>query len=282
MGYLQYLSFDMSLARGLDYYTGLIYEVVLNNNPWGVGSIGAGGRYDHLVGMFNAGGKDIPCVGISIGVERVFTILEKQAQEKGGLKCTPCSVLVASVGKDMTVHRMRVAADLWRNGIAAEFGYQENPKLQKQLAYALEAGINWVVVVGEEEIKEGKVNLKNLGTHEEVTIPVESVVAELRKQGLNYRCLFATPVFASSVSNLLPSVEYPISKIVVASHLSENDHGHQPRHNHFDASRREEGQSGNPDQPSGGVDPHPVLKGPRSVQTRAHVVTFASASSDLR
>ena len=66
MGYLSYLSFDMSLARGLDYYTGLIYEVVLNNNPYGVGSIGAGGRYDHLVGMFNAGGKDIPCVGIVI------------------------------------------------------------------------------------------------------------------------------------------------------------------------------------------------------------------------
>ena len=176
MGYLSYLSFDMSLARGLDYYTGLIYEVVLNNNPYGVGSIGAGGRYDHLVGMFNAGGKDIPCVGISIGVERVFTILEKKALEKGGLKCTPCSVLVASVGKDMTVHRMK---------IAAEFGYQENPKLQKQLTYALESGINWVVVIGEEEMKEGKVNLKNLGTHEEVTIPVESIVEELRKQGLN-------------------------------------------------------------------------------------------------
>lgn len=99
MGYLDSLTFDMSLARGLDYYTGLIYEVVLVNNPYGVGSIGAGGRYDHLVGMFNAGGKDIPCVGISIGVERVFTILEKKAEAEGKLKCTPCSVLVASIGK---------------------------------------------------------------------------------------------------------------------------------------------------------------------------------------
>ena len=99
MGYLDCLTFDMSLARGLDYYTGLIYEVVLVNNPYGVGSIGAGGRYDHLVGMFNAGGKDIPCVGISIGVERVFTILEKKAEAEGKLKCTPCSVLVASIGK---------------------------------------------------------------------------------------------------------------------------------------------------------------------------------------
>ena len=185
MGYLSHLSFDLSLARGLDYYTGLIYEVVLVNNPYGVGSIGAGGRYDHLVGMFNAGGKDIPCVGISIGVERVFTILERKAQDAGQLRCTPCSVLVTSIGKDMTAMRMKVAAMLWRAGISAEFGYQENPKLQKQLAYALETGINWVVVMGEEEVKEGKANLKNLKTHEEVTIPIESIVEELVKQGVN-------------------------------------------------------------------------------------------------
>ena len=74
---------------------------------------------------------------------------------------------------------------LWRAGISAEFGYQENPKLQKQLAYALETGINWVVVMGEEEVKEGKANLKNLKTHEEVTIPIESIVEELVKQGVN-------------------------------------------------------------------------------------------------
>ena len=181
---LNYLSFDLSLARGLDYYTGLIYEVVLVNNPYGVGSIGAGGRYDHLVGMFNAGGKDIPCVGISIGVERVFTILEKKAQDAGELRCKPCSVLVTSIGKDMTAMRMKVAATLWHAGISAEFGYQENPKLQKQLAYALETGINWVVVMGEEEMKEGKVNLKNLKTREEVTIPIDSIIDELHKQGL--------------------------------------------------------------------------------------------------
>ncbi|MBQ9144116.1 MAG: hypothetical protein IJX60_04125 [Paludibacteraceae bacterium] len=85
----------------------------------------------------------------------------------------------------MTAHRMKLAAELWRNGISAEFGYQENPKLQKQLTFALESGINWVVIVGEEELKEGKVNLKNLGASTEVTIPMDSLVEELRKQGLN-------------------------------------------------------------------------------------------------
>ena len=85
----------------------------------------------------------------------------------------------------MTANRMKVAANLWRNGISAEFGYQENPKLQKQLAYALEVGINWIVIMGEEELKEGKLNLKNLGTNTEITIPIDSLVEELRKQGLN-------------------------------------------------------------------------------------------------
>ena len=118
-------------------------------------------------------------------MERVFTILERKAQDAGQLRCTPCSVLVTSIGKDMTAMRMKVAAMLWRAGISAEFGYQENPKLQKQLAYALETGINWVVVMGEEEVKEGKANLKNLKTHEEVTIPIESIVEELVKQGVN-------------------------------------------------------------------------------------------------
>ena len=190
MGHLEKLSFDMSLARGLDYYTGVIYEVVLLDNPYGVGSIGAGGRYDKLVGMFSASGKQIPCVGISIGVERVFTILEKKAADEGTLRCAPCDVFVASAGKELAAQRMRIAGMLWRNGIKAEFGYQANPKLQKQLTYALESGVKWIVVVGEEEMKQGKVNLKNLQTREEVTIPVESVVDELKKQGVHQNTLW--------------------------------------------------------------------------------------------
>ena len=190
MGHLDALSFDLSLARGLDYYTGVIYEVVLLDNPFGVGSIGAGGRYDKLVGMFSAGGKEIPCVGISIGVERVFTILERRAMDEGTLRCAPCDVLVASVGKGLAEQRMKIAAALWRSGIKAEFGYQANPKLQRQLTYALENGVKWIVVVGEEEMKQGKVNLKNLETREEITIPMESVVEELKKQGVQQNTLF--------------------------------------------------------------------------------------------
>ena len=74
-GCLQYISFDLSLARGLDYYTGLIYETILITEK-GVGSISAGGRYDELVGMFS--GKNIPAVGVSIGIERIFILLEEK------------------------------------------------------------------------------------------------------------------------------------------------------------------------------------------------------------
>lgn len=78
MGKLEYISFDLSLARGLDYYTGVIYEAVCMNGNTQVGSIGGGGRYDNLVSMFQEAGKITPCVGVSVGIERVFTLMEER------------------------------------------------------------------------------------------------------------------------------------------------------------------------------------------------------------
>ena len=83
MGSLPNIQFDMSLARGLDYYTGVIYEAVLVDGTSAVGSISAGGRYDNLVGMFSSSNQKTPCVGVSIGVERVFTIIEQKAEAQG-------------------------------------------------------------------------------------------------------------------------------------------------------------------------------------------------------
>ena len=92
MGCLNNLLFDFSLARGLDYYTGLIYEAVLTDENK-VGSIAGGGRYDGLVGMFSA--KDIPAVGVSIGIERVFAILEEKAKSQASTRPTKTQILVA-------------------------------------------------------------------------------------------------------------------------------------------------------------------------------------------
>jgi hypothetical protein len=130
MGALGAISFDLSLARGLDYYTGVIYEAVLKGG--GVGSIAAGGRYDKLVGMFS--GKDVPAVGVSIGIERVFSIMEAQlrvaAAESGeAIRENETAVLVASIGNGMQMKRMGIANTLWSAGIAAEFGFKvlKNP-----------------------------------------------------------------------------------------------------------------------------------------------------------
>ena len=90
MGSLPHVSFDLSLARGLDYYTGVIYEAVLIDGSVSVGSIAAGGRYDNLVGMFSP--VQTPCVGVSIGVERVFAIMEKKAEQQKLMQATNMQV----------------------------------------------------------------------------------------------------------------------------------------------------------------------------------------------
>lgn len=123
MGVLDNVLFDFSLARGLDYYTGLIYEAVLTGSDRG--SIAGGGRYDGLVGMFS--GKNIPAVGVSIGIERVFAILEEKAKNES-IRATKTQILVAQIGKKLTAERMKILGELWRGGISAETLYLENPK----------------------------------------------------------------------------------------------------------------------------------------------------------
>ncbi|ORZ36693.1 histidyl-tRNA synthetase [Catenaria anguillulae PL171] len=191
------ISFDLSLARGLDYYTGVIFEAILldelttaqiqgtaplkkdkkssskakddqdadNDENVGIGSIAAGGRYDELVGMF-AGtskkgvSKKIPCVGLSVGVERVFSVLaKKQARET---KASATQVLVMSVGDGLLAERMQVAKELWRAGIAAEFMYKKKPKPQQQFTMCDKEQIPYAVILGPDELAEGKVRIKDM------------------------------------------------------------------------------------------------------------------------
>ncbi len=189
MGTLSYISFDMSLARGLDYYTGVIFEAVLSDddNDAGlsshVGSIAAGGRYDHLVGMFSSSGTQTPCVGVSIGVERVFTILEQRAETLKLMQSSIVEVYVASIGANLIAQRMKVSKLLWNANIAAEFSWHENPKFKKQLNEALERAIPFVVVFGSDELKKETVNVKNMGKHTEVEVPLDNLVETLLADG---------------------------------------------------------------------------------------------------
>ena len=173
MGSLPYISFDMSLARGLDYYTGVIYEYVLVDGNTSVGSIAAGGRYDNLVGMFSTSNQQTPCVGVSIGVERVFTIIEKKANEKKMMQMSAVSVFVASIGGNTLTHRMKVAQMLWKANISAEFSPKENPKLKPQMDECLEKEVPYMVIFGEDEIKSNTVKLKNLREHTEIDVSLD-------------------------------------------------------------------------------------------------------------
>ena len=200
MGKLDSISFDMSLARGLDYYTGVIYEAVSISGETQVGSIGGGGRYDNLVGMFQGAGKTVPCVGVSVGIERVFTLMESRlrAQSGGTIKQTTVSVLVASVGEGMIAERMKIAKLLWEGNISAEYSQQENPKLAKEITNALERGVPFMVVIGEEELKESKCKVKDLGAREEVLVPMSELVSTLLERGVvPVGCEFASQMKTS-------------------------------------------------------------------------------------
>ncbi|NXF16495.1 SYHC protein, partial [Rhodinocichla rosea] len=182
------ISFDLSLARGLDYYTGVIFEAVLLQQdnehleePLSVGSVAGGGRYDGLVGMFDAKGRKVPCVGVSIGIERIFSILEQRleaSEEK--IRTTETQVLVASAQKKLLEERLKLISELWDAGIKAEMLYKKNPKLLNQLQYCEETGIPLVAIVGEQELKEGVVKLRIVATREEVNVRRESLVEEIR------------------------------------------------------------------------------------------------------
>lgn len=180
LGINECLKFDLSLARGLDYYTGVIYEAVLTDGADGVGSIAAGGRYDGLVGLFSDNKHNVPCVGVSIGIERIFAILEqRQSSKPKNLYPTKC--FVVSIGKNMVGERFKLLSTLWDNNINAEHSSKNNPKFQTQLQYCEEKGIPVVAIIGEDEVKNNVVKLRVVATRTEVIIPRNDFVQELRK-----------------------------------------------------------------------------------------------------
>eukprot|EP00051_Salpingoeca_urceolata_P006190 m.82220 g.82220 ORF g.82220 m.82220 type:complete len:623 (+) comp14719_c0_seq4:180-2048(+) len=153
------VSFDLSLARGLDYYTGVIYEAVLCGAN--VGSVSGGGRYDNLVGMFDSKGRKVPCVGVSIGVERLFTILEAQAAAETQRE-NETEILVCSAQNGLLEERLKLCTLLWAAGIKAETLYKPNPKVNAQFQHAEKGRIPLVVMIGHNEIAQGIVQLRDV------------------------------------------------------------------------------------------------------------------------
>ncbi|XP_072748275.1 histidine--tRNA ligase, cytoplasmic isoform X2 [Anoplolepis gracilipes] len=179
---LDKIKFDLSLARGLDYYTGVIYEAILCGDDIGVGSVAGGGRYDNLVGMFDSKNKNVPCVGVSLGVERIFSVLEARLANKGlKTRTNEIEVFVASAQKNLHEERMKILVDLWEAGVKAEQSYKKNAKILAQLQHCEENKIPLAIIIGESELAKGEVTLRVVSSREEIRVSRNSLVEEIRK-----------------------------------------------------------------------------------------------------
>jgi histidyl-tRNA synthetase len=164
---------DLTLARGLNYYTGAIFEVKAND--FEIGSICGGGRYDDLTGIF--GLPNVSGVGISFGAERIYDVLTQMNLFPEKLLETT-KVLFVNFGEKEEAYCLPVLAKLRKNGINAEI-FPENSKMKKQMNYANKKEIPFVVLAGESEMAENKFTLKNMDTGEQKSVLEQELLETL-------------------------------------------------------------------------------------------------------
>ena len=169
------IEFDVTLARGLNYYTGAIFEVKVDNVN--MGSICGGGRYDDLTATFGLSG--VSGVGISFGADRIYDVLEELNLFPKNVSLS-LSVLFVNLGNKESLVSMQLAKELRSNGIDCEV-YPSAVKLQKQLKYANDRGCTWVVIIGEEELQNQQLSLKNMESGEQFKIAITNFISEFSK-----------------------------------------------------------------------------------------------------
>ena len=167
------LKFDITLARGLDYYTGAIFEVKANNVA--MGSIGGGGRYNNLTEVF--GVKNIPGIGISFGLDRIYLVMEELGLFPENSEST-VKYLFANYGETEAVEALKIIQKIRERGVSAEL-YPESVKLKKQFTYAEKKGIPNLIFFGEQEISDGNITVKNLESGEQKTWSVDDFLNQL-------------------------------------------------------------------------------------------------------
>ena len=153
---------DLTIARGLDYYTGTVYETTLLDHPE-IGSVCSGGRYDNLAGYYID--KALPGVGISIGLTRLFYVLDEQGLLNPALPTAPCDALVLPMTENAGA-AISLAEALRSNGLKVQL-YSEQKKFKQKMAYADKLGVPFAVLLGEDEIAAGKCAVKNMVTGEQ-------------------------------------------------------------------------------------------------------------------
>lgn len=166
---------DLKIARGLDYYTGTVYETILNDYP-GIGSVCSGGRYDNLAEYYTT--QKLPGVGISIGLSRLFYQLKEAGFFKEEIAATLTKVLVVPMDEN-TAYSIGVANKLRQSDIASEV-YLEGGKLQKKLNYANKLGIPYVILIGSDEIETNVLTLKDMKVGEQFKLSVDEIVNKVK------------------------------------------------------------------------------------------------------
>ncbi len=167
---------DLTIARGLDYYTGTVYETVMLDHPE-VGSVCSGGRYDNLAEYYT--NKSLPGVGISIGLTRLFFVLNDQKMLNESVPTAPAEVLVVPMSAAQQGYAISVATQLRAQGIRAQL-YTEQKKFKAKIQYAAKLGIPYAMFLGESEEQEKVVSLKDLNKGEQVTVTLEEAAAQVR------------------------------------------------------------------------------------------------------
>ncbi len=169
---------DLTIARGLDYYTGTVYETAMLDHPE-IGSVCSGGRYDNLAEYYTD--KQLPGVGISIGLTRLFYVLEEQGYLNEALNTAPADVLILPMTADLAP-AISFATALRGAGVRAQL-YTEQRKFKQKMSYADKLRIPYVAFLGEDEIAQGAVSVKNMATGEQRTVSVDEAIA-LVKNGV--------------------------------------------------------------------------------------------------
>ena len=172
---------DLTIARGLDYYTGTVYETTLLDHPE-IGSVCSGGRYDNLAEYYTD--KILPGVGISIGLTRLFYVLNEQGMLNPDLNTAPADVLILPMTEDLSP-AIALATQLRENGIRTQL-HCEDKKFKQKISYADKLGIPYVIFLGEDEVRDGVVACKDLTTGEQTKLEAAATIYRI-KAGLAER-----------------------------------------------------------------------------------------------
>ena len=167
---------DLTIARGLDYYTGTVYETVMTEHPE-IGSVCSGGRYDNLAEYYTD--KQLPGVGISIGLTRLFYVLSEQGLLSEDFVSAPCDALVIPMTEELG-YAVSAATALRADGVRTQL-YGEKKKFKAKMSYADKLGVPFVALVGEDEIREGVLSVKNMQSGEQVKLSPAQAAEFIRK-----------------------------------------------------------------------------------------------------